>query len=252
MFTQSSGRVVASAMLLIPMLDELLASTAPAGASLSSSANIARLMPRSSNTASMTKSAPRVASARSVVVCTRLSTVSASAAASFPFSTRRIRWPRFESTAVWRRSSLVSLSATSSPCSAACCAIWAPIEPAPITDRRCTRSTREIEDFVRYSLDGKDSRHPVQGQHVGEQAVDLELALQQLGRHTPPNPVVIDGQSEQPDLEVAKAHHRVGVGADGEGALRLEAVVDDELTALEVERDSFIDVRHEDADARHQ
>src|SRR4029077_2730547 len=49
--------------------------------------------------------------------------------------------------------------------------------------------------------------------------------------------------------EVAQAHHRVGIGADGESAPRLEAVVNDQVAALEFEGNALIDVRHPDADA---
>src|SRR6266851_5339198 len=64
MLTHRSGRFVASAILLIPMVEELLASTAPAGATRSSSAKIERLRSRSSKTASMTNSAHEVAAVR--------------------------------------------------------------------------------------------------------------------------------------------------------------------------------------------
>src|SRR5216683_1028215 len=129
MLMHRSGRSVASAILLIPMVEELLARTAPAGATRSSSAKIERLRSTSSNTASMTNSLPFTAS---------------------------------------------------------------------------------------------------------------------------PDLVVVDGKPEQPDLQVAQAHHGLGLGADGESALRLEAVVDDELAALEIERHAFVDVGHEDADPRNE
>src|SRR5207245_1805223 len=102
------------------------------------------------------------------------------------------------------------------------------------------------------SLDGEDSRHRIQGQHVGEQAVDFELAAQQLGRDPSPDPVVVHRQPEQTDLEVAEAHDGVGGGPERESALWLESVVDDQLAALEVERHALVDVGDEDADARDQ
>src|SRR5260370_42093491 len=143
-----------------------------------------------------------------------------------------MRWPRFDWAAFLSCSSLVPFRITSSRCSAACGAIWAPIEPAPTTVNRFTRGPREIEDFVGYSLHGKDSRHRVQRHDIGKEPVDFELATQQLRRHASPDLVVVDGKPEQPDLQVAQTHHGFGLGADGESALRLEAVVDGELFAL--------------------
>src|SRR5260370_25629675 len=100
------------------------------------------------------------------------------------------------------------------------------------------------------SLDRKDACHRVEGRDVGPQAFDLELALQQLERYPAPDLVVVHRQPEQPDLQVAQAHHGVRVGADGELAPRLEAVVNDQVAALEVEGHALIDVRDPDADAR--
>ena len=57
MFTHRSGRLVSPASLPMPIVDELLASTASGDANLSRSRKIERLTSRSSNTASMTKSA---------------------------------------------------------------------------------------------------------------------------------------------------------------------------------------------------
>src|SRR4029077_19129343 len=252
MLTQSSGRLVASAILLIPIVDELLASTESGGASRSSSANIWRFTLRSSNTASMTKSALPTASARSVVVRTRAAAASASSADRRPFSTRRFRCPRFDSKALFSCSSVWSWSPTSMPCSAACWATCAPIDPAPTTARCLTRGPRKIEDFVGYSLHREDSSHRVEGHDVGQQAVDLQLARQQLRGHTTANAVVINRQPEQSNLQVAEAHDRVGVGADRHRPPRAQAVVDHEFAALEVERDALVDVGHEDADTGNQ
>src|SRR5712691_12895324 len=102
------------------------------------------------------------------------------------------------------------------------------------------------------SLNRENARHRVEGHDIGQQALDLELALQQLEGDAAPDLVVVNRQPEQPDLEVAQAHHGVRVGANGERAPWLEAVVDDELAALEVEGDALIDVGDPDADASLQ
>src|SRR5712691_12924639 len=108
------------------------------------------------------------------------------------------------------------------------------------------------DDRRRPLLHGENARHRVEGHDIGQQALDLELALQQLEGDAAPDLVVVNRQPEQPDLEVAQAHHGVRVGANGERAPWLEAVVDDELAALEVEGDALIDVGDPDADASLQ
>src|SRR2546430_6648866 len=85
MFRHRSGRRVASAIWLMPMVEELLASTACDGASSSRSWKIDRLTSRSSNTASITKSASLAASRRSVVPRTRSSASRAFSSDSLPF-----------------------------------------------------------------------------------------------------------------------------------------------------------------------
>src|SRR5260370_7212139 len=133
-----------------------------------------------------------------------------------------MRWPRFDWAAFLSCSSLVSFRITSSPCSAACCAIWAPIEPAPTTVNRFTRGPREIEDFVGYSLHGKDSRHRVQRHDIGKEPVDFELATQQLRRHASPHLVVVHGKPEQPDLHVPQTHNASRLAPNAHSPLRPE------------------------------
>src|SRR5260370_300671 len=62
--------------------------------------------------------------------------------------------------------------------------------------------------------------------------------------------VVIDRHPEQPDLQVAQVHDRFGLGANRDVPLWLEAVVDDQRAALELEGHSLVDVGDPDPDPR--
>src|SRR5579864_446771 len=253
MLTQRSGRRVEPATLLMPMVEELLASTASGGATWSSSANTERLSSRSSKTASITKSASPPASRRWVVVRTRSSAAWASSCDSLPFSTRRARWPPFESLALRSCSSLLSWSQTSTPCSAACCAICAPMLPAPTTTSRVMRvpphSWGRVGRGRALSLHREDPRHHVQGREVADQSLHPQPAGEHLRGHAAPHLVVVHGEVEEPDPQVAEAHHGVGVRADGQVAPGSQPVVDGERSALELERHALVDVGDPDTDA---
>src|ERR1700674_1944966 len=257
MFTHRSGRAVASAILLIPIVDELLASTAFGGATWSSSANTARFNARSSYTASMTKSAPVTASARSEVVRTRESASSASAWPTFPFSTRRMMCPRFDSTAVVSCSELLSCSLTSTPHNAACCAIWAPMLPAPMTPKRIispppSGGGQGGGGGACASLDREDSRHPVERRDVRHEPIDLQLAAEQLESDAPAHLVVVHRQAKGPDLQVAQAHYRFRLGANRDRAPRLQSVVYGQPAGIEDQCHAFVDVGDPDAHTRDQ
>src|SRR6266568_834151 len=117
-------------------------------------------------------------------------------------------------------------------------------------DRASLNSVRpSLPGFARHRENAGDC---VEREYVRQQAVDLQAASQQLHRHAAADLVDVDRQTEWPDLQVAKAHHRVRVGADGDGAAGLQAVVHDELAALEIKRHGLGDVGDEDPDASDQ
>jgi hypothetical protein len=98
------GLVTRSAKNEDGIVEELLARSASCGAWRSSSVKSCVLASRSSAMLSMTRSAPAVASARSVVVVTRSSARWHSSASSLPRSTRLRSSPAVLDTADWSRS----------------------------------------------------------------------------------------------------------------------------------------------------
>ena len=136
MLQHSSGRRVASARRETTMLLEFVAMPAPFGRCASRSANTSRLTASSSTTASIAHAQSRAAAARSEPACTRAAAALACSESSLPFSTRRSSHCRLDATACFSLDWSTSCSATSTPCSAACCAICAPMVPAPTTRSR--------------------------------------------------------------------------------------------------------------------
>src|SRR6266567_3902250 len=118
--------------------------------------------------------------------------------------------------------------------------------------RPCRSPRRRYGGFDRASLNRENTGDGIERQYVRQQAVDLQAASQQLHRHAAADLVDVDRQTEWPDLQVAKAHHRVRVGADGDGAAGLQAVVHDELAALEIKGHGLVDIGDEDPDASDQ
>src|SRR5580700_6265805 len=160
MLQQSSGRAVASARRDTTMLLELVAIPAFGGRCASSAAKISRLTDGTSTTASIAQADPDAAPARSGVGWTRSAAASAASASSRPFSTRRSSHCRFETMARSSTSALTSTSATSMPWSAACCAICAPIVPAPTTSSRPSGGADCRDSVTRSGLVGPAHRHP--------------------------------------------------------------------------------------------
>src|SRR5260370_16294847 len=57
-------------------------------------------------------------------------------------------------------------------------------------------------------------------------------------------------RSENPDLQIAQAHDRLRLGADGDRARWLQVVVDDQVSGVEDKRHPLVDVGDPDADPR--
>src|SRR6266511_3881081 len=86
----------------------------------------------------------------------------------------------------------------------------------------------------------------VQSGQVAQQALHPELALEHPAHHLPARPVEVVRHPREADPHVAQLHDRVGVRTDGHVPAGLQAVADEEVPALEVERDALSDVGDED------
>ena len=234
MFTQRSGRVVASAILLIPIVDELLARTASGRATLSSSANTERLSSRSSNTASMTRSARDTASDQVGGIVARGPAPSRPRPrSSFPFSTRRIRWPRFEARAFSSCSSALVVEDHLHTVERCLLSNLSP-HAARTDDCEPHESTSSLAGEVGArapgggtglaSLNGKDPRDAIERRDAAASRRSSACPGPASTR-SPPNLVVVDRQTQRPDLQVAQAHDRLGVGANRDLPPGLEPVV---------------------------